>query len=132
MMTMRAQAADAAGLFASRQSILVEWWPKPVIVPGRRSWVSDMIAAIGATNSWSDRDCKSTPITDDEVTSAAPDAVVLSWCGIEPDKVRPDIVRRRGAWHHGPSLVNEQIYRIPEAWMGRLGPRLIECEPSAI
>jgi iron complex transport system substrate-binding protein len=126
VMNMRAQAADAAGLSASRPAILVEWWPKPVIVPGKRSWVSDMIAAVGATNPWSDRDCKSTPITDDEAISAAPDAVVLSWCGIEPDKVRPDIVRRREAWRHLPALVNEHIYLVPEAWMGRPGPRLIE------
>src|SRR5271156_5240320 len=55
---MRGQAAATAGYSRSRPSILVEWWPKPVIVPGKRSWVSDMIAAVGATNPWSDRDCK--------------------------------------------------------------------------
>lgn len=123
---MRAQAAATAADSASRPSILVEWWPKPVIVSGKRSWVSDMIAVVGATNPWSDRDCKSTPITDDEAVAAAPDAVVLSWCGVEQDKVRPDIVRRRKAWCHLPALANGHIYCVPEAWMGRPGPRLIE------
>lgn len=123
---MRAQASATATDSASRPSILVEWWPKPVIVPGKRSWVSDMIAAVGATNPWSDRDCKSTPITDDEAVAAAPAAIVLSWCGVEPDKVRPDIVRRREAWRHIPALANNRIYCVPEAWMGRPGPRLIE------
>jgi iron complex transport system substrate-binding protein len=119
---MRAQAADIADLSKSRSSILVEWWPKPVIVPGRYSWVSDMLAAVGATNPWSDRECKSTPVSDDEVIAAAPDAVVLSWCGVEPGKVRPDIVRRRRAWRNLPALVNNRIFCIPEAWMGRPGP----------
>ena len=123
---MRAQAAATQGHSESRPSILVEWWPKPVIVPGRRSWVSDMIEAVGATNPWSDRDCKSTPVTDGEVIAAAPSAIVLSWCGVEPDKVRPDIVRRREAWRHLPALANDRIYCVPEAWMGRPGPRLIE------
>ena len=123
---MRGQAVTIVDYSRSRPSILVEWWPKPVIVPGKHSWVSDMIAAAGATNPWSDRDCKSTPVTDDEVVSMAPDAVVLSWCGVEPHKVRPDIVRRREAWRHLPALANDHIYCVPEAWMGRPGPRLIE------
>jgi iron complex transport system substrate-binding protein len=123
---MRDQASATAQESRSRPSILVEWWPKPVIVPGKLSWVSDMIAAVGASNPWSNRDCKSTPLTDEEVLAAPPDAIVLSWCGVQPDKVRPDIVRRRSAWRHLPALANDRIYRIPEAWMGRPGPRLIE------
>jgi iron complex transport system substrate-binding protein len=123
---MRAQAADIADLAEPRPSILVEWWPKPVIVPGRYSWVSDMLAAVGARNPWSERECKSTPVSDDEVTAAAPDAVVLSWCGVKPDKVRPDIVRKRQAWRQLPAVANNRIFCIAEAWMGRPGPRLID------
>jgi iron complex transport system substrate-binding protein len=123
---MRSQAADTVNVALSRPAILVEWWPKPVIVPGKHSWVSDMLEGVGAKNPWSNRDCKSTTLTDEEVIRAAPQAVVLSWCGIEPDKVRPDIVRRREAWRHVPALSNNQIYCIPEAWMGRPGPRLVE------
>jgi iron complex transport system substrate-binding protein len=126
VMKMRAQAADIATLPVSRPSILVEWWPKPVIVPGKRSWVSDMIAAVGGKNPWSDRDCKSTPVTNEEVIDAAPDAVVLSWCGIQSEKVRPEIVRRRETWHRLSAVANDHIYCIPEALMGRPGPRLIE------
>jgi iron complex transport system substrate-binding protein len=123
---MRAQAADIGAPVESRPSILVEWWPKPVIVPGRYSWVSDMLAAVGAKNPWRERECKSTPIADSEVIAAAPDAVVLSWCGVPPDKVRPDIVRKRQTWRDLPAVANNRIYCIPEAWMGRPGPRLID------
>lgn len=124
---MRAETADVVvEQSASRPRILVEWWPKPVIVPGRNSWVSDMIDHAGGANPWSDRDCKSTPISDDEVVAAAPDAIVLSWCGIAPAKVRPDIVNRRLSWRSTPAVANGRIFCVPEAWLGRPGPRLSE------
>jgi iron complex transport system substrate-binding protein len=122
---MRREAVACPSETMSRPSMLVEWWPKPVIVPGKRSWVSDMLLIAGAVNPWSDRDCKSLPVTDEEVIAAAPKAIILSWCGVAPEKVRPDVVRRRGAWGSVPAVANDRIYCVPEAWMGRPGPRLI-------
>ena len=109
-----------------RPPILVEWWPKPVIVPGKRSWVTDMLTIAGAVNPWAARDCESTPIGDDEVVAAAPQAIIVSWCGIEPRKLRPDVARRRAAWRRVPAIANDRVYCIPEAWLGRPGPRLVE------
>ena len=123
---MRAEAIDGTTASVTPPAILVEWWPKPVIVPGRHSWVSDMITLVGGTNPWAQRNCKSTPITDEEVIAAAPDALVLSWCGVKPEKVRPDIVQKRVAWRHVPAVVKGHIYCVPEAWMGRPGPRLLD------
>ena len=71
--------------------ILVEWWPKPVIVPGRRSWVTDVIALAGGINPFGDRDVRSTPITDAEAADAAPDVVVVSWCGVPLRRYRPEV-----------------------------------------
>lgn len=110
----------------SRPPILVEWWPKPVIVPGGRSWVTDMLSLAGATNPWASRDVESTPVTDDEVTAAAPEGIVVSWCGVQPEKYRPDVVRRRAAWRDVPALTKGHVFCVPEAWMGRPGPRLVE------
>jgi iron complex transport system substrate-binding protein len=118
---MRCEAQGVHSKLTSPQSILVEWWPKPVIVPGRRSWVTDMLATAGGINPFADRDCKSTPVTDEEVVAAAPSAIVLSWCGVKPDKVRTDIVRKRKAWQHIPAVQGDNIYSIPEAWLGRPG-----------
>jgi iron complex transport system substrate-binding protein len=123
---MRAETVDDAKAPGVRPGILVEWWPKPVIVPGRHSWVSDMLTLAGGANPWAGRDCKSTPITDDDVIAAAPDAIVLSWCGVKPEKVRPDVVQKRVAWRHVPAVAKDHIYCVPEAWMGRPGPRLLE------
>jgi len=105
-------------------AVLVEWWPKPVIVPGKRSWVTDMLAIAGAANPWANRDVESTPVTDEEVVAAAPDAIVLSWCGVEGEKLRPDVVYGRGAWRGVPAIAAGRVHCIPEPWMGRPGPRL--------
>lgn len=111
---------------AGRPAVLVEWWPKPVIVPGRRSWVSDMIGIAGGRNPWATHDGESTPVDDASVVAAAPEAIVISWCGVEPAKYRRDVVERRAAWRDVPALRNGQIHCIREAWMGRPGPRLVE------
>ena len=107
-----------------RPSILVEWWPKPVIVPGRRSWVTDMLAAAGARGPLDEEDVKSRPISDDEARAMDPDAIVIAWCGVPFAKYRPEIVKRRAAWQELRAVKNGRIYGVPEAYLGRPGPRL--------
>ena len=109
-----------------RPKVLVEWWPKPVIVPGRDSWVNQLLEAAGGENPMRERPVKSAPITDDEAAAFAPDAVVISWCGVKPEKYRPDIVYRRPGWRSIPAIEHRRVYCVPEAFLGRPGPRLIE------
>jgi iron complex transport system substrate-binding protein len=109
-----------------RPKVLVEWWPKPVIVPGRDSWVTQLLEAAGGENPMRERPVKSAPITDDEAIALSPDAVVISWCGVKPEKYRPDIVYRRPAWRTIPAIEHHRVYCVPEAFLGRPGPRLIE------
>lgn len=122
MVAPGADAADPAG----RPSILVEWWPKPVIVPCRSSWVTDMIHAAGGANPWGAEDGKSRPVTDADVLGRRVDAVVISWCGVRPEKYRPEVVRRRAAWAGLPALAEDRIFAVPEAYLGRPGPRLVD------
>lgn len=105
--------------------VLVEWWPKPVIVPGKRSWVTDLIALAGGTNPWGERDCRSLPLTDDDVLAAQPEVVVVSWCGVPLSRYRLDVVRRRPRWAALPALMSGRILPVTEAWLGRPGPRLV-------
>lgn len=106
--------------------ILVEWWPKPVIAPGRLSWVDDLLTRAGAVNPLHDVRVKSQPLTDEQVCALAPDAVVMSWCGVKPDKYRADVVYRRQAWQDVPAIRQRRVYGIAEAFLGRPGPRLVE------
>ena len=106
--------------------VLVEWWPKPVIAPGRRSWVTDLLRLAGGVNPIGERDVRSTPIADDDVVALRPDAVVICWCGVPFHRYRKDVVERRPAWQALPALANGQIHCVPEAFLGRPGPRLVE------
>lgn len=109
-----------------RPKILVEWWPKPVILPGARSWVTDLLNAAGAKNPLDTRAVKSTPLSDEEVAALDPDAIVISWCGVRPEKYRPHVVYRRRALEGKRVLEARRVYCVPEAYLGRPGPRLIE------
>jgi len=107
-------------------SILIQWWPKPVITPGKRSWATDVIRAAGGRAVLADEDVKSRPMTDAEVAERAPDAVVLSWCGVHPDKYRPDVVLRNESWSQLPFVREGRVFCVGEPYLGRPGPRLAE------
>lgn len=106
--------------------VLVEWWPKPVIVPGRDSWVTQLLEKAGGVNPLGHEPVKSRPIEEHEVDALAPDAVVISWCGVPFHRYREDVVTRRTRWSEAPALKHGRVFRIPEAFMGRPGPRLVE------
>jgi iron complex transport system substrate-binding protein len=110
----------------ARPTVLVQWWPKPVIAPGARSWVNRMIELAGGRNALAAEDHLSRPLEDAEVAALAPDVIVLSWCGVEPARYRPEVVYRNPEFRQVPAVQNGRVHRIPEAWMGRPGPRLLD------
>jgi len=128
VLDMRAElegaAADATE--ADAPSILVQWWPKPVITPGARSWTTDVLRAAGARATLGHEDHKSRPMTDEEVAEEAPDAVVLSWCGVDPAKYRPDVVLRNAAWADLDFVRHGRVFSVGEPFLGRPGPRLVQ------
>jgi len=109
-----------------RPKVLVEWWPKPVIAPARLSWVNELLRLAGGVNPFENKDGKSAEISDEEIRAAAPDAVVMSWCGVKEEKYRRDVVERRPGWSEVPAVKHGRIYPITEAFLGRPGPRLVE------
>lgn len=111
---------------AQRPKIAVQWWPKPVILPGRKSWVSDLIAAAGGVSLIGDEDVKSRPLEDAEFATKAPDVIVMSWCGVEEKKYRADVIYRNPAFREIPAVRNKSVVAISEAFLGRPGPRLVE------
>ena len=109
-----------------RSRVLVEWWPKPVIAPARQSWINDLLRLAGGVNPWETRDGKSLEVSDADARESAPDAVVMSWCGVKEEKYRADVVARRTGWSEVPAVRHCRIYPITEAFLGRPGPRLVE------
>ncbi len=107
-------------------SILVQWWPNPVISPGTESWVHDLIHLVGAQNPLADRQVKSTPLSDEEVAELNPDAIVISWCGVKTEKYRPEIIYRNENFSEISAIKNKRIYCVPEAFLGRPSQRIVE------
>ena len=122
---MRPAPASTARASAHRPRLLVQWWPKPVIAPGKLSWVHDLIELAGGENPLGGEAVKSRPLEDSEVAVLAPDAFVLSWCGVAPEKVRPDVVARNVAFQALEAVRRGRIYCVPEALLGRPSPRLV-------
>ncbi|MDA0329234.1 MAG: helical backbone metal receptor [Gemmatimonadetes bacterium] len=117
---------DAPPPSAAAPTILIQWWPKPVITPGRQSWATDVVRAAGGRALLGHEDHKSRPMTDEEVAALSPDAIVLSWCGVHPDKYRPDVVLRNERWQQQPFVAHNRVFCVGEPFLGRPGPRLIE------
>jgi iron complex transport system substrate-binding protein len=51
--------------------------------------------------------------------------VLVSWCGVPPHKLQPERVLRRD-WAGVPAFDQGRVYALPEAFLGRPGPRLAE------
>ena len=127
---MRAELGDGAAPYEpvdpDRPSILIQWWPKPVITPGRLSWAHEAVLRAGGRTPIGDEEVKSRPLTNGEVVELAPDAIVLSWCGVHPDKYRPDVVLQNPEFAGVPAVRSGQVHCIGEPFLGRPGPRLVE------
>ncbi len=106
--------------------VLVEWWPKPVIVPGAKSWVNEMLILAGGCNPFSEHPAESLEISPEQARQAAPQAIVMSWCGVKEEKYRAHVVARREGWQTIPAVRHQRIIPISEAWLGRPGPRVLE------
>lgn len=102
--------------YARPPRVVVEWWPRPVINATRESWVTDLLADLGAVNAFADRPGRSAPMHWHEVEAAQPDLIVCSWCGAK--KLRPEVIEARG--------LGVPVIPVLESGLGRPGPRLIE------
>ncbi len=122
---MRAEL-DAPDPAEDAPRLLVQWWPKPVITPGRLSWATDVLHAAGARATLEEEAVKSRPMSDQEVADRAPDGVILSWCGVDPARYRPDVVLRNPAWSGLEFVRRRRVFSVGEPWLGRPGPRLVE------
>lgn len=122
MRWMIAQARGSLPNWVRPPKVMVEWWPRPVIAAGRRSWVTGMLEALGAENAFAHLDVRSKPLTAEEIEAAQPDLIAVSWCGVK--KLRLEVVLKRDL--DIPALHNAQVFALPEAYLGRPGPRLAE------
>ncbi|MBX6377577.1 MAG: cobalamin-binding protein [Clostridia bacterium] len=118
---------EALGLGEERLlAVFWEWWPRPLISPGRHSWVNDQLRLVGARNVFEDLDATSARVEPEAAAAREPDAVCLCWCGLLERKMTPEAVLGRPGWDRLEAVRRGRVFCLPEAYYGRPGPRLVE------
>jgi len=120
------ERSGSAGEVPFRPMIAVQWWPKPPILPGAASWVDELIQRAGGRNPIGDEPVKSRPVPLEELAALNPDAIVLSWCGVDSTKIRPEVVADQPALREVAAMRSGRVVEISEALLGRPSPRLVE------
>ncbi len=119
-------AAAAARAVPGSPSLYWEWWPKPLITPGRDSWITEMSRLAGGRNVFADLEARSRPVADADVLSRAPDFVLLCWCGTLQRVQRVDAVAKRPGWDQLEAVRSGRVFTLPERLFGRPGPLLVD------
>ncbi len=122
---MRSSLVDRSDQM-SGPSLMVQWWPKPIIAAARDSWIHDLINLAGGRDAMADVHARSQPIADDDPLLAQTDAWVISWCGVKPEKYRPQVLYERETLQSCRAIQQKQLYCVAEAYLGRPSPRLME------
>lgn len=123
----RLAAVEArAALLPRRPKVFLEWWPRPVIVPGRDCWTTEMIRLAGGESLFADLALRSTPVENDRVLERPPDLMLTCWCGVPHDKQRPEKMAERPGWDALEAVQNRRMYAAEECYFGRPGPRVVE------
>ncbi|SDM01649.1 cobalamin-binding protein [Sediminibacillus halophilus] len=108
-----------------RPSLYWEWWPKPVFTPGRENWLTEISELAGARNIF-DSEAKASVQTNwEEVKSRNPDHICLVWVGIQEEKMRPELIKKRPGWNELDAVRQNRIHVLPEALFCRPSPRLL-------
>ncbi|EKP95703.1 cobalamin-binding protein [Thermaerobacter subterraneus] len=106
--------------------LYLEWWPRPLITPGRRSWFTDMAEMAGGQNIFADLDRTSGVVEPEAVVARVPDVILLCWCGTLQGHMDPSRVAARPGWSRLEAVARGRVVPLPEALFGRPGPRLVE------
>lgn len=109
-----------------RPRVFLEWWPKPVIVPGKHCWTTEMMRLAGGESLFGDLEVRSVPIEESRVLERPPDLLLTCWCGVPHDKQRPERMARRPGWETLPAVREGRMLAAEECYFGRPGPRVVD------
>lgn len=102
-----------------------EWWPKPVISPGEKNWLTDVSEIVGAKNIFAAYPHPNIQTDWERVAQESPDYVLAVWTGIPIKQVNIDRIISRPAWQGKRFVERDRVHILEEAWFCRPSPRLI-------
>ena len=107
----RLAAVAAAAERRTRPVVYFEEWDEPMI--SGIHWVSELVEIAGGREAFPQlapmKSARDRIVTSDQVTAAAPDVILASWCG---KKVRPDRIAARPSWNAIPAVRAGRIVEI--------------------
>jgi iron complex transport system substrate-binding protein len=110
----------------TKPSLYWEWWPKPIFTPGGKNWLTEISELAGAKNIFSDQNEASVQTSWEEVIGRKPDHICLAWVGVNQNKMKPAIIKKRPMAMALASVRNNRIHVLEEHLFCRPSPRLIE------
>ena len=125
---LRAEFAGVEGSVKGRPrpTVYWEWWPKPLITAGSKSWMGDVIRLCGGEPLFVDDVNASHVIAEERIVAGDPEVVALCWCGTLQRKQDPAKVYERPAWSAVRAVLNRRVFAFDEGLFGRPGPRLAD------
>ncbi len=107
-------------------SLMVQWWPKPIIAAAKDSWIHDLIKLAGGRSALEDVNERSLPLEDNHPHLQECDGWIISWCGVKLEKYRHNVLYERESLANCKAVKNRHLFSISEEFLGRPSPRLIE------
>lgn len=112
--------AEAAARRERRPRIYVDVWANPPMTVGRGSYLSEVLRAAGAVNSFGDLSASAAPVSLEAIAARDPDAVLV----LVPDTMRvPDLASRPG-WDAVRAVREGRVLVVDASLYGRPGPRM--------
>jgi iron complex transport system substrate-binding protein len=108
-----------------RPAVYFEEWNKPYVCGVQ--WISEIIHIAGGADAFGHRSYPKKylerEVTALEVSSAAPDVILASWCGKPVDI---DSFKQRPGWESIPAVRTGRIYEVPGEFILQPGPSLVK------
>ncbi len=109
-----------------RPTVFWEWWPRPLISPGGKSWMVDLVRIAGGTMLFRDENKESLHLEASRVFQANPEVVVLCWVGAIASKQDPAKVYERVGWQVVKAVRDRRVYAVSDVLFAAPGPRLVD------
>ncbi|WP_456277825.1 cobalamin-binding protein [Bacillus sp. AK128] len=108
-----------------KPSVYWEWWPKPVFSPGGINWLTEISLLAGSTNIFAHRNVASYQSEWEEIVALNPDHICMAWVGVDQQKMKPELVKKRFQAELIHAVEHNHIYVLEEPLYCRPSPRLL-------